>query len=199
MNSVIVLEALDGVGKTTVAKILARKMNAVLYRPSEKIIQFVNESVKLPYGSPVRSENIRESLEMMSNEIKEITKYSTVVIDRFYASWASAEAGDGNLRMADLSIDNWPRNLIKPNLSIHLRVDEDVRLARIGSRAHQNDREIRLGNDQTYRHRVLRSLTRLTNYDVDNTFRTPDETASRILQIFRNIKERRNPLSVSIV
>ena len=174
-------------------------MNAVLYRPSEKIIQFVNESVKLPYGSPVRSENIRESLEMMSNEIKEITKYSTVVIDRFYASWASAEAGDGNLRMADLSIDNWPRNLIKPNLSIHLRVDEDVRLARIGSRAHQNDREIRLGNDQTYRHRVLRSLTRLTNYDVDNTFRTPDETASRILQIFRNIKERRNPLSVSIV
>jgi len=199
MNSVIVLEALDGVGKTTVAKILARKMNAVLYRPSVKIIQFVNESVKLPYGSPVRSENIRKSLEMMSNEIKEITKYSTVVIDRFYASWASAEAGDGNLRMAGLSIDNWPRNLIKPNLSIHLRVDEDVRLARIGSRAHQNDREIRLGNDQTYRHRVLRSLTRLTNYDVDNTFRTPDETASRILQIFRNIKERRNPLSVLVV
>ncbi len=199
MNSVIVLEALDGVGKTTVAKILARKMNAVLYRPSVKIIQFVNESVKLPYGSPVRSENIRKSLEMMSNEIKEITKFSTVVIDRFYASWASAEAGDGNLRLADLSIDNWPRNLIKPNLSIHLRVDEDVRLARIGSRAHQNDREIRLGNDPTYRHRVLRYLTRLTNYSVDNTFRTPDEAASRILQIFRNIKERRNSLSVLVV
>ena len=116
---------------------------------------------------------------MMSKEIKEVAQSYPVILDRFYASWASAEAGAGNLRITDLSIDNWPQDLVKPDLSVHLRVDEEERLRRIGKRDFQNQREIKLGNDESYRFRVLRGLTRLTDHDVDNTFRSPEETAAR--------------------
>lgn len=188
MKSVIVLEALDGVGKSTIAKLVAKKLNAVVYRPSGRINHSMNEATKLPYGSRERSVAIRKTLTMMSKEIKVVAQTYTVVLDRFYASWASAEAGVGNLRITDLSIDSWPRDLIKPDLNIHLRVDEEERLRRIGTRKSQNQREIKLGNDESYRFRVLRGLTRLTDYDVDNTFRTPEETASAIIDKYQGRK-----------
>ena len=184
MNSVIVLEALDGVGKSTVAKLVAKRLDAVVYRPSGRIKHATNEAIKLPYGSQERSAAIRKTLTMMSREIKEIAQTYTVIVDRFYASWASAEVGAGNLRITDLSMDAWPSDLIKPDLNIHLRVDEEERLRRIGKRDFQNQREIKLGNDESYRFRVLRGLTKLTDCDVDNTFRSPEETAAAIVEKF---------------
>ena len=184
MNSVIVLEALDGVGKSTVAKIVAQKLNAVVYKPSGKIKFATNKAIEIPYGSEERSDAFRKILTMISYEIREISDSYTVIVDRFYASWASVEAGIGNLRISNLSIEDWPVDLINPTLSIHLRVDEEERLRRIGARDFQNQRELKLSNDQCYRFRVLRGLTRLTDCDVDNTFRTPEETAKMITQIY---------------
>ena len=188
MNSVIVLEALDGVGKSTVAKILAQKLDAVVYKPSGKIKFATNKAIELPYGSEERSDAIRNTLTMMSDEIKEISKSYTVIVDRFYASWASAEVGAGNMKIRNLSIEDWPRDLIKPKLSVHLRVDEEERMRRIGTRDFQNQREIKLGTDHAYRYRVLRGLTRLTDCDVDNTFRSPEETAAMIAQLYKEKK-----------
>ena len=130
---------------------------------------------------------------MMSKEIKQVAQAYPVILDRFYASWASAEAGAGNLRIKDLSIDNWPRDLIKPDLSVHLRVDEEERLRRIGTRDFQNQREIKLGNDKSYRFRVLRGLTKLTDCDVDNTFRSPEETAAAIVEKFHSNRNSIHP------
>ena len=93
MKSIIVLEALDGVGKSTVAKLVAKKLNAVVYRPSGRIKHATNEAIKLPYGSQERSGAIRNTLTMMSKEIKEVAQAYPVILDRFYASWASAEVG----------------------------------------------------------------------------------------------------------
>ena len=185
MNSVIVLEALDGVGKSTVAKIVAQKLGAVVYKPSGKIKFATNKAIELPYGSEERSDAIRNTLTMMSDEIKEISESYTVIVDRFYASWASAEAGSGNMKIRNLSIEDWPRDLIKPKLSVHLRVDEEERMRRIGTRDFQNQREIKLGTDHAYRYRVLRGLTRLTDCDVDNTFRSPEETAAMVAQLYK--------------
>lgn len=185
MNSVIVLEALDGVGKSTVAKIVAQKLDAVVYKPSGKIKFATNKAIELPYGSEERSDAIRKTLTMMSDEIKEISESYTVIVDRFYASWASAEVGSGNMKIRNLSIEDWPRDLIKPKLSVHLRVDEEERMRRIGTRDFQNQREIKLGNDHAYRYRVLRGLTRLTDCDVDNTFRSPEETAAMVAQLYK--------------
>jgi thymidylate kinase len=185
MNSVIVLEALDGVGKSTVAKIVAQKLDAVVYKPSGKIKFATNKAIELPYGSEERSDAIRNTLTMMSDEIKEISESYTVIVDRFYASWASAEVGAGNMKIRNLSIEDWPRDLIKPKLSVHLRVDEEERMRRIGTRDFQNQREIKLGNDHAYRYRVLRGLARLTDCDVDNTFRSPEETAAMVAQLYK--------------
>jgi len=185
MNSVIVLEALDGVGKSTVAKIVAQKLDAVVYKPSGKIKFATNKAIELPYGSEERSDAIRKTLTMMSDEIKEISESYTVIVDRFYASWASVEVGSGNMKIRNLSIEDWPRDLIKPKLSVHLRVDEEERMRRIGTRDFQNQREIKLGNDHAYRYRVLRGLTRLTDCDVDNTFRSPEETAAMVAQLYK--------------
>ena len=81
-------------------------------------------------------------------------------------------------------MENWPRDLIKPDLSVHLRVDEEERLRRIGTRDFQNQREIKLGNDESYRFRVLRGLTKLTDCDVDNTFRSPKKPLQQSLRNF---------------
>ena len=99
------------------------------------------QAITLPYGSNERSEAIRQTLTLMSKEIEDLARYNTVIIDRFYASWASAEAGVGNFKIATLSMQDWPKDLIKPDLSVHLRVDEEERLRRIGTRDFQNQRE----------------------------------------------------------
>ena len=90
-------------------------------------------------------------------------------------------------------MENWPRDLIKPDLSVHLRVDEEEDY---DASVHdfQNQREIKLGNDESYRFRVLRGLTKLTDCDVDNTFRSPEETAAAIVEEFhskRNSNQQR--------
>ena len=182
MKPVIVLEALDGVGKSTIAKLVARKLNAVVYRPSGKIKNATNQAINHPYGSRERTIAFRETLTMMSKEIKEIAQSHPVIIDRFYASWASIEVGIGNLRITDLSIELWPKDLVKPDLSIHLRADEEERLRRIGTRDFRNKRELRLENDESFRFRVLRGLTRMTDFDIDNTFRSPKETTAAIVE-----------------
>jgi len=182
MKSVIALEALDGVGKSTIAKLVARRLNGVVYRPSGKIVSMTNQAAELPYGSQERTDAFRKSLTLMSREIRDIADTHTVILDRFYASWASEKAGTGNLKLTEVSMESWPKDLIKPDLSIHLRVDEEERLRRIGTRILQNQREVRLGNDESYRFRVLRGLTKLTNCDIDNTFRSPEETAAAIIQ-----------------
>ena len=58
-------------------------------------------------------------------------------------------------------------------------------MRRIGTRDFQNQREIKLGTDHAYRYRVLRGLTRLTDCDVDNTFRSPVETAAMVAQLYK--------------
>ena len=93
-------------------------------------------------------------------------------------------------------MDAWPRDLIKPDLNIHLRVDEEERLRRIGKRDFQNQREIKLGNDESYRFRVLRGLTKLTDCDVDNTFRSPEETAAAIVEKYHSKKNSAPSLMV---
>ena len=45
MKSVIALEALDGVGKSTIAKLVARRLNGVVYRPSGKIAHQINAAL----------------------------------------------------------------------------------------------------------------------------------------------------------
>ena len=80
MKSIIVLEALDGVGKSTVAKLVAKKLNAVVYRPSGQIKHATNEAIKLPYGSQERSAGIRKTLTMMSKEIKQVAQTYTVIL-----------------------------------------------------------------------------------------------------------------------
>ena len=57
----------------------------------------------------------------------------------------------------------------------------------------QNQREIKLGNDQTYRFRVLRGLTKLTDCDVDNTFRSPEETAAAIVDEYHSKRNSAQP------
>ena len=70
MKSVIALEALDGVGKSTIAKLVARRLNGVVYRPSGKIAHEINSASELPYGSQERNDAYRKSLTMMSREIR---------------------------------------------------------------------------------------------------------------------------------
>ena len=96
MNSVIVLEALDGVGKSTVAKIVAQKLDAVVYKPSGKIKFATNKAIELPYGSEERSDAIRNTLTMMSDEIKEISDYLA-----FYRGWVSEWNGWYCCRITD--------------------------------------------------------------------------------------------------
>ena len=194
-SGVIVLEALDGVGKSTAAKSVADMLGGVVYNSSHEIKRLRLIATKMKHGSIERTEAFYTILESMSNEIHSISQHQIVIVDRFYASWASDECGLGRLKLGHLSRNSWPSHLLKPDLCVHLRADEPERISRMNGRSSQNSREIKLADDDFYRQRVLRAIGILSDVEINNTYIGPEHVSAQIARIWNSRIEMRNSVA----
>lgn len=185
-SGVIILEALDGVGKSTAANTVAQMIGGVVYDSSFEVKRLRRIASSMEHGCIERTNAFYQILMMMSEEISAQSKNEIVIVDRFYASWASDECGIGRLKLSDLSGTGWPIELLKPDLRIHLRAEESERISRMNGRSTQNSREIKLADDDVYRRRVIRSISILSDVEIDNTHIGPDQVAAQIVLIWNN-------------
>mmetsp|Transcript_25801 Transcript_25801/g.43049 ORF Transcript_25801/g.43049 Transcript_25801/m.43049 type:complete len:331 (+) Transcript_25801:40-1032(+) len=171
----VVLEGLDGVGKSTVAKQLAEKLQAKLMVTPPPIMQSAREWFVNKQQDPA----MRKAYYMVGNfiagaEMKaEVEDRKTnVVLDRYYTStlaYIKGKAISEALPPAgDTSLD-WPSELYKPTYVFVLVLPEAARLRRRQSRVESNEtsEEALLREDSRIPERINRMYELLGCHRVD--------------------------------
>lgn len=136
----IVLEGLDGVGKSTTALSLARRLGAVhMITPTPRMRQFRSYFDTHPAVTP----EVRHGYYMTGNflaglDMRDTTEAgASVVLDRYYASTNAYVLGKkGELPPPGDEVYAWPAELPKPDIMVLLTLPESERLARRAGRTH---------------------------------------------------------------
>ncbi|XP_067005264.2 UMP-CMP kinase 2, mitochondrial isoform X2 [Anabrus simplex] len=167
----IVVEGLDGSGKTTVTRIVAEKMRAnCLSTPPNSLLHLRK---KFDQFGPCK----RRAFYALGNyaaalEVEDTCKRKPVVMDRFWHSTAAygiAEELDRHNGLAALpppgnALYNWPWDLIKPDCVFLLTVSEETRNKRLGHRDIAiTEEEKKLTDNSSFRALLLEAYKRMDN------------------------------------
>lgn len=178
MNRFIVIEGIDGVGKSSVAASVAKKLGAQLMRtPPDFFDQFENwlETITSPetrfllymFGNSYVSDRVRSDL-----------KQRSIVCDRYFASTVAYHRAMGCL----LPTSILDYGLVKPDYTFFLNVtSEEVRRTRLLKRNDNSEWDM-LMEDDSFRDRVLEEYSRFRMTKIDTTGLSVDEVASRITE-----------------
>lgn len=186
----IVIEGVDGVGKTTVAKVLAGQLGAIYYRtPSSDIESFFVSSVfqtrmslreyvdRHAYSDPkVRFSFYLFTVLEASIHISKLLKDKSVVCDRYLSSTiAYHRALCPDLIDADLS---WVQS-IKPDVEVLLDVSDDlVHLQRL--RSHVANSDEALEHNFKFLQLVKQEYRRLGLPTIDTSTENVQQVVTRI-------------------
>lgn len=131
MTLFICLEGIDGTGKTTTARALARQLNAMCYKSPGGMFAKVRHMVDGDGIDPLtRYFYYRAATQYDSQVISRILAYSTVVCDRYiYSTIAYHSAMDPRIEgLKDMT------GLVIPDHTFLLTANEEVRLERLSDR-----------------------------------------------------------------
>ena len=178
MNSmpypVILIEGLDGVGKSTLVNTLATKLNASLIASPPKIPDPFEDNqdlrVRMDQTEPgTRREFYRSGNFHASLLIEEARKHGPVILDRYWPSTASfAVLDDHQPQWEPMGV--WPQGLVEPDIMILLTVDEKNRLKRMARRGlAMTEEEMRLEEKKKSRATVLDALRCFDPIEIDTS------------------------------
>jgi len=178
----IVIEGLDGVGKTTTTKLLARTIGAVIVRnPPESLAHMRMLFENQP--EPVKRRFFEFGNLVTNLTVADLIEQTPIVSDRWWYSTRAAELGHGVYDMCDALAYEAPPGLLEPDFAFLLHLGETERRERILSRGENlTDGELLLMNDASFRYRVLEGYRRMGLSEVDITGLTPMEVVQRICQ-----------------
>lgn len=190
MNSqphpIILVEGLDGVGKSTLVNALATKLSAELIRSPPKIPDPVVSKSDLRIrmdetGPCTRREYYRCGNFYASLLIEEARKNRPVVLDRYWPSTASFAVLD-NPHPGWEPIGTWPSGLVEPDIMFLLTVDEKNRLKRMKNRGLAiTEEEARLNEGKKSREHVIRALRSFEPIEIDTSRLSPDEVLREVM------------------
>jgi thymidylate kinase len=162
---IIALEGLDGAGKSTLAKVLAKSLGAVLLCSPPKSMS--DERARAERLPPAQRRQFywRGNEEAMRVATDHVFAGERVVVDRCFASTAAYEAAESG-KVATLA--GLPRRLAAPDLVVFLGVSEAERSRRLRGRGvAQTAEEQRLDRDAAFRQRVVDGYRQLGCVFVD--------------------------------
>lgn len=143
----IVIEGLDGTGKSTTAKALAEALDGkFLTTPLDKFKE-VRPELEDIYGeeSLARQLFYASTAVCSSNRVgEELTQHGCVVIDRYWLStqvYHSWRTGGAHFLLPEVE-----NSILKPDLTVYLNISLDERIKRLGGRR-DNTEEDRLTMD----------------------------------------------------
>ena len=182
----ILVEGLDGVGKSTLANALATKLNAELICSPPKIPDPVVSNgdlrIRMDQTGPcTRREYYRYGNFHASMLIEEARKNRPVVLDRYWPSTASfAILDDPNPGWEP--IGTWPNGLFEPDIMILLTVNEENRLRRMRNRGLAiTEEEAYLNKGKKSREQVLLALRSFDPIEIDTSHLGPDEVLREVM------------------
>lgn len=192
----VVLEGLDGCGKSHTSKLVAQKLKAALKSTPPPAIMSLRE--KFDAHDPL----LRRAYYSLGNyiaayDIKQVLHKQPVVMDRFWHStstygMANEIIKNDKLKPPDEDDDMyfWPKDLMKPDLVIYLTVSETIRLQRLSRRKNFTLEEDELKKNAKFRE-ILNSIYKnMKNPDllvIDNSERSVHQSSDDIVKIIKDL------------
>lgn len=190
----VILEGLDGVGKSTAVSRLADKLGAQVMRtPPDSMRSFRAHFDDISPENSVRRKAYYEVGNFVAGvEMEKAVKEGTsVVMDRYYASTMAyligrEDGGDAPLPPLGDSVYDWPPTLPKPTVMVVLTLPEATRVSR---RAHRTDvaetpEEALLRTKPQIPERINEAYRRFGCIEVAlDASDGPDEVVNKILQV----------------
>lgn len=190
----IVLEGLDGCGKSHTSKLIAKKLNGILKStPPQDII-----SLREKFDS--HDSLLRRAYYSLGNyiaelEIKKILADQPVVLDRFWHSTSAYAMANEIIANPTLQLPDegdeiycWPKDLIQPDIVIFLTVAEEKRLQRLSKRKQFTIEENELKKNAKFREilgNIYKNMREPKVVIVDNTETSVDESANLIVNMIK--------------
>ncbi|KAH9577846.1 Thymidylate kinase-like domain [Trypanosoma melophagium] len=187
----IVLEGLDGVGKSLVSQTLVRKLGgdrAQLMRTPDPAYNDIRELFRVQDEKTARAFYSAANYLAAWDAFHPTDQRQFIVFDRWWCSTcAMALANTYNLASLPPAGDvvyQWPQDLPKPDVGVFLYVEEHIRQARIRRRAPEDAEERRLREQQEMRAVAMEAYRRfgLLTYVHVSTYRS---AVNDILAILR--------------
>lgn len=186
-SPLIVIEGLDGVGKSTQVKALAAALDAQVIQSPPLMEDPVHPGTDLRARMDGSNPSARREYYRCSNFIaSELARshlgHRPVILDRYWPSTASFSALDEQPPEWE-KLGTWPAGMAAPDVVILLTVDEEHRVKRIGKRGIPTtvEEEV-LAAEQTQRERVLECLRFFDPIEIDTSRKSPEEVLDEILK-----------------
>jgi UMP-CMP kinase 2 len=165
----IILEGLDGCGKSTTAKRLAKTMHAVQWCTPPESIKHIRHL--FDDHPQLRSAYYALGNYIAALEVSVLLKQQPVVMDRYWhstAAFAIAQAVHDFPQDVDMPPEGdkfyeWPQDLLKPNAVLFLHVTEDVRLQRLSRRTVSTSQEKLLKSTTQFRDNIILAYRNMIN------------------------------------
>jgi len=138
-NQFIALEGIDGSGKTTVCKILSKKINAEIYKTPSWPFSDLRDVIDNTVDIKSRFFFYLSSVIHASSEIARLLKHKHVVCDRYILSTLCYHrASESFLK----SFDENQVGILQPDYTFFLNADYNIRMERIAIRGNADNSEV---------------------------------------------------------
>lgn len=186
-NKFIVLEGIDGSGKTTVCQKLCKKINAEMYKTPPFPFSDLRDSVDKCVNIKSRFYFYLSSVIHASSEIVELLKHKYVACDRYILSTLCYH------RAADSFFKSFDENnldILQPDFTFYLEADYDVRMRRIAYRENLENADAVYSDlhDKKFQEKVELEFSRYKNLIWINTNSiSPEDVADKIFKKIHTI------------
>jgi len=190
-NKLIVFEGIDGVGKTTLAKLLRDNLiklgfEAVLYEDLEEknkgfnlIKPFIKEQVSINSSLFFYIASVIHK----SQNINELLKKNFVICDRYIYSTIAYHV----VRGADKSLINMKKlPIIWPDFLFLIKTQEKIRLERVKKRKKNNICDLKVKTNKNLIGKMEKELENFSPITINNSYNSPDIVSNTILNIILN-------------
>jgi dTMP kinase len=175
MHVLITIDGVDGVGKTSVAKMLATELGFIYYKSPGFPFNEMRDEVNLRAGPIERFAFYRLATSNDSMVIKKLLESNSVVCDRYIASTIAYHVTMDKRIHSLVNRDD----LLVPNLSVLLSADTLVRNKRILARAEQKG-DHSIERSSAFLDNVAEEFSRMKMFEVNTSNISIQEVVHRI-------------------
>lgn len=179
-NNFIVLEGLSGTGKTTIGKLLAKKIGAGFYKSPGPLFDSIRDKVDKEADLTARFFFYLAGVIQTSRDVSLILKFKPVVCDRYLLTTLCYHRAVGV--MIDVP-DSLFESLIKPTHTFLITCEKRKRLIRLYNRrlSYNDEQERKLQVEQKF----LAEYRKYGLIELDNSSDDPSVAVEKILRFLR--------------
>ncbi len=188
-NKLIIFEGIDGVGKTTLSKLLQNKLvklgfKTVRYEDiEEKNSGFNQIKPFIKKNTPIDSSLLFyiASAIYKSRQIEKLLKHNWIICDRYiYSTFAYHKIRNANMSLIP-DIKRMPIRL--PDFLFLIKVNDDIRLKRTKARSDNNAYDFKIKTNRNLIGKMEKELEKFKPIIINNSYSTPINVVENIYQI----------------